>query len=448
MVPAGGDVDGAAVCVGCTVELHGLTKASLNGARGVIVSYDAERARFGVSGVGDGVIAVKPENLQRVNEPPADEAEEAAAYTEPDGDELLECARYGELAELGQLLDLGTDPDFRDAGRSTALHRACANGHVAIIERLASAGAGHVANAEGNTPLHWAVQQGQADAVHTLLRLYPSIDVLAQNSFGRSASTEAFAKDDTRIVEALLSHSSAAALEKDGADLGADEYADSPAYHAEEIHAFAFGPPADAVGGASPPNPPVCVRELGSLEADGTDAILGTTATLDRTGLQLWAAAVVMGRWLTDLSPVLARRSVLELGAGCGLCGIVAARVCGAASVLLTDLAEHTLDNLRHNVEINPGGGATVAALDWEKPDSWPAEPFEARAPARRAIPAPDQVAPDLVAPDLGTISAGDHRLGPDLRRDRRPPARRHNPPSARVWRRFPLRGTRDQPAG
>ena len=68
MVPAGGDVDGAAVCVGCTVELHGLTKASLNGARGMVVSYDAERARFGVSGVGDGVIAVKPENLQRVDE--------------------------------------------------------------------------------------------------------------------------------------------------------------------------------------------------------------------------------------------------------------------------------------------------------------------------------------------------------------------------------------------
>ena len=58
--------DGVAVCIGCTVELRGLSRPSLNGAVGVVVSCDAERARFGVRGVTGGILGIKRENLLRV----------------------------------------------------------------------------------------------------------------------------------------------------------------------------------------------------------------------------------------------------------------------------------------------------------------------------------------------------------------------------------------------
>jgi len=59
-------------------------------------------------------------------------------------------------------------------------------------------------------------------------------------------------------------------------------------------------------------------------------------------------------------------RTVLELGAGTGLVGIVAS-VLGAGRVVLTDLP-YTLDNTRANVELNRlslKGSVEVVELDW-----------------------------------------------------------------------------------
>ena len=63
------------------------------------------------------------------------------------------------------------------------------------------------------------------------------------------------------------------------------------------------------------------------------------------------------------------RLQVLELGAGCGLCGIVAARLCASGPVLLTDLAPATMDNLHHNLALN---GARAAARTANAPRTPP----------------------------------------------------------------------------
>jgi len=204
-----------------------------------------------------------------------------------------------------------------------------------------------------------AVQQGQLAVVHKLLLLYPDVDVLAKNSFGKSICTEAFARGDVAILEAVLKHDSARQLETDGG-AHADEAID-----AEVTHSFLFAPALEAVA----------LREVAGVAAsDSPEVVLGASASEDKTGLQLWAAALVLSHWLLDARAELASRSVIELGAGCGLCGIVAAKLCGAKDVLLTDLAEHTICNMHHNVEINglSAGGCRVSVLDWDDPSTWP----------------------------------------------------------------------------
>ena len=141
------------------------------------------------------------------------------------------------------------------------------------------------------------MQQGHIEATRALLQLYPDADVLAQNSFGKSVSSEAFARGDAALVELVLAHSSAAKLEPEGGGDegggeggGEGEGGGTAAMEGEVTHTFRFGE-----GAASPL---VHVRELGELGADDQTRILGATADYDRTGLQLWAASIVLTRWL------------------------------------------------------------------------------------------------------------------------------------------------------
>ena len=371
------------------VRLSGLQKAAhLNGKLGTVTSYDAEAGRYAVSIDGGDGVRIKLANL----EPVADEAPAPAPapapvkapapapvpapeplaplsgpMTEADSIELLECARYGEVEELQQLLDAGVPVDFVDDGGNAALHKASANGHLGVVERLLAAGASvDLPNESGNRPLHWAVQQGHLEVTQALLASGKA-DVLVQNHFGRSVVTEAFDKADARVVEVVLQHSSAKGLEPDGAD--GDEAIGDEGISGEATHAFTLAD--DGVV--------VRVRELAQLGSDlHYSTVLGATAETDRTGLQLWAAALVMSHWLIEMKERLAHRSVLELGAGCGLCGIVAARHCAASKVLITDLADATMDNLRHNLALNEllpeeGINPTAAKLDWFEPAGWPA---------------------------------------------------------------------------
>jgi hypothetical protein len=297
------------------------------------------------------------------------------AYTADDAAELLECCRYGDdddIDSIRELLGRGVPVDHADEGGNTGLHKAAANGHLTVVRLLLRAGAPHGPNGAGNTPLHWAVQQGQLGVAKALLKGCDGLDVLAKNGFGKSAVTEAFARNEPALVEALLSHPSAKALEPAGAD-GADgeggEGADG--LEGEETHEFEF-----VAGG-----PRVLVRELaqvglGAAEGELSGAILGVGAAADdMTGLQLWAASIVLAHWLVEMRAQLEGRALIELGAGCGLCGLVAAKLCGAGPCLLTDLAARTVDNLRHNVAANGLGEEQVRAcsLDWRDAATYPA---------------------------------------------------------------------------
>uniref|UniRef100_A0A1I7ZPZ7 FAM86 domain-containing protein n=1 Tax=Steinernema glaseri TaxID=37863 RepID=A0A1I7ZPZ7_9BILA len=69
------------------------------------------------------------------------------------------------------------------------------------------------------------------------------------------------------------------------------------------------------------------------------------------TGLSCWQASC----HLADLLAVLdmSNKSVVELGAGCGLTGISVASWQGAERVMLTDFDPNVLEQLKHNVKLN-----------------------------------------------------------------------------------------------
>ena len=71
---------------------------------------------------------------------------------------LASAASQNNSALVQELISGGENVNGYDADGFTALHRACANGHVAVVQQLAAAGAALLANESGNSPLHWAVQ--------------------------------------------------------------------------------------------------------------------------------------------------------------------------------------------------------------------------------------------------------------------------------------------------
>jgi len=84
-------------------------------------------------------------------------------------------------------------------------------------------------------------------------------------------------------------------------------------------------------------------------------------------GLLLWESAQALAEALADDKESLAGRTVLELGAGVGLPGIVA-RWLGAAAVRQTDHISEALALCRANAEENGVGGIEVALANW---DAW-----------------------------------------------------------------------------
>lgn len=81
-------------------------------------------------------------------------------------------------------------------------------------------------------------------------------------------------------------------------------------------------------------------------------------------GLMLWESAPVLARHLASCPDLVQAKRVLELGAGVGLCGLVA-RHLGAALVRQTDHSAEATALCHTNAKLNGIEGIDVAQADW-----------------------------------------------------------------------------------
>jgi len=276
--------------------------------------------------------------------------------------EVLHASRHNEIDVVrGLLLGRADLIHFADQSGNTALHMAAANGHAAVVRLLLAAGADPEAvNKDGNTPLHWAASNGKEETVQALL--HSSADVLQRNAFGRSALTEGFTSQNTELVKALLEHDSASE-EKLVQSTTDTEGGDAI------THDFLLARGTDREISLS-------IREL-AIARNSTDSILGQQEPdQDTTGLSAWASSIICAQWIARMD-LWEGKTVLELGAGCGIPGLVAAKA-GARRVYVSDFNSRVVENLKHNVNLN--GCSTTCTqlyLNWRDPSTWPEEEID-----------------------------------------------------------------------
>ena len=76
-------------------------------------------------------------------------------------------------------------------------------------------------------------------------------------------------------------------------------------------------------------------------------------------GFLLWGSATVLCNWLCrQPRGCWHGKRVLEIGAGLGLVGLLAAQRCTPKEIVMTDFQRDILENLKHNVALNFGGSS------------------------------------------------------------------------------------------
>ncbi|XP_011187718.2 protein-lysine N-methyltransferase EEF2KMT isoform X1 [Zeugodacus cucurbitae] len=80
------------------------------------------------------------------------------------------------------------------------------------------------------------------------------------------------------------------------------------------------------------------LRESKSFVAEGT------------TGLCSWQASIALADYLVQNAEIVSGKCVLELGAGTGLCGMIALQCCGVRHMLLTDGSRECIELMKENV--------------------------------------------------------------------------------------------------
>ncbi|CAG8781843.1 7201_t:CDS:2, partial [Racocetra fulgida] len=122
-------------------------------------------------------------------------------------EEVIACARYGELSELENILKSCPVAYLasRDTFGNTALHMASANGHTKYIIQTLKTLESDIVNAQnelGNTSLHWSALNGHIEIVTLLIS--SGADVKIKNKAGRTAIYEAQQNNHEKVVEYLL----------------------------------------------------------------------------------------------------------------------------------------------------------------------------------------------------------------------------------------------------
>lgn len=92
-----------------------------------------------------------------------------------------------------------------------------------------------------------------------------------------------------------------------------------------------------------------------------TITLKGHTEITNSTGLSVWLGAEVLCDFLLKNRPLVDQKSVLELGAGLGLTGILVAKHLKASRTVLTDGDSGVLRNLRSNMERNDALSLNIA---------------------------------------------------------------------------------------
>jgi len=368
---------------------------------------------------------------------------------------LLEIWNSGKIVKV-KSNSISPIVDTLDSSGATPLHCASANGHVSVVQLLLDNGASYTRNFNGNTPLHWAAANGKNDVVQILLAHLPfnlqestseglinngQIDVLEKNEFGRSVLTEGFSSGDTKLVGMLLEHSSAEEDRllgclpteekentnnpevKQGNYISAEKCDKvqkkntSNEGKTHEFNFFRYPSHYDLIRKSESPHQSenktvedlmkeltlvtkknlnitttVLSQELPIINAD--NPFDDKDPSRDTTGLAIWCSSIVCARWVSSLAVrgKFHGKTVLELGAGCGLPGLAVGLYGGpmVKSVCLTDLNENTVNNLRHNVAINDpvcrkscvreryqrlwNEQITVLCMNWEDESTWPSQ--------------------------------------------------------------------------
>ncbi|XP_038973838.1 protein N-lysine methyltransferase METTL21A-like isoform X2 [Phoenix dactylifera] len=89
----------------------------------------------------------------------------------------------------------------------------------------------------------------------------------------------------------------------------------------------------------------------------------------DLTGQLVWPGAVLLNNYLSKNAEILEGHSVIELGSGVGITGILCSRFC--REVVLTDHNEDVLEIMKKNIEIHLSSsepsspGLTAEKLEW-----------------------------------------------------------------------------------
>lgn len=297
--------------------------------------------------------------------------------------DLHEHARYGEPEELLALVQAhiavenpALSIDAVDAGGSTALHKAAANGEMKCVQILIEHKASYLPNKAGATALGWAVLNRKEDAVKVLLEAYDDvIDVLAVQDTNKSnIVTYAFNAKNQNILQMILEHKSSDDGE-DGEEVAAEDAESAAGRQQTLTHEFAFLN-----------DVPVHVRELSEIDAKENVAdedLLGLAdeGKSDVTGLYVWSASIVLSRFIVKNAGLFHGKRVLELGAGCGLPGLVVAKQTNATSVILSDFQQRTVENLEHNISLNTPAKklsiTTAALVDWKDKSTFPEGKFD-----------------------------------------------------------------------